>query len=111
MTKGRWRTLDIPFDQIEGAELVSYRKSWRSLFLSWVEFRAGIGMRFKKLGEAAVMSFTGPRTLIKVSRRGPGWCRGYWLDMDKPERFFETLGRALERYRLQQKSSTPTSAS
>ncbi len=109
--KGRWRTLDIPFDQIEGAELVSYRKSWRSLFLSWFEFRAGLGMRFKKLGEAAAMTFTGPRTLIKVWRRGPGWCRGYWLDMDKPERFFETLGRALERYRQQQKSSAPTSAS
>jgi hypothetical protein len=104
-----WGTFDIPFERIENTELISYSKSWRSLFLSRVEFRIDTDLRFKKLGDAAFMSFTGLRRLIKVSCRDLGRRRGYYLDMDKADRFFATLNQALDQYRARQKSPMPVS--
>lgn len=62
---------------------------------------------FHKLGEAAAYTFLGLRQMVRVTCSGLGSWKGYYLDMDNPERFFKTLNLSLERYRTRQKSSTP----
>lgn len=101
--QGRRRSIDIPFDQIESVELVSYRISygWGFLARQWKDLTIALHPRYPKLGEAQATKLTGMRQVLKVNCTGLGWRRGYYLDVEQPERFLETLTRALERYRAE----------
>lgn len=109
--KSKRRSIDIPFDSIEAVELISHPVTFRTYpAAAWRELKIALDPRFRKLGEAAAYKFSGLRQMVKVTCSGLGRRRGYYLDMDNPERFFDTLNRTLERYRAQHKSSTSRAA-
>jgi class 3 adenylate cyclase len=87
--------VDIPFAEIETADLVSYRRYSRDT----TALVMSIHPRYTKIGEADLARFKGSRSVIRVRLKPNGWRRGYWLDMPNPKPFYETLTRALERYR------------
>lgn len=95
--RGRRQCVDIPFEHMESANLVSYRP------FSWAGFTKGLATtvhpRYPKLGEAQLMILKGHRRVIRIQHKLGGWRRGYYLDMSDPGPFFNTLTRALERYR------------
>jgi len=106
--KSKRRSIDIPFDSIEAVELISHQVTlWTYPAAAWREVKIALDPHFHKLGEAAAYTFIGLRQMVKVTCSGMGSWKGYYLDMDNPERFFKTLNLSLERYRTQQKSSTP----
>jgi hypothetical protein len=105
--KGKQRSIDIPFDKIEAVELNSFQLTgWNIPWDVWRELKIIANPGFTKLGIAGGTKFRGLRQVVKVTCSGLGRRRGYYLDMDNPERFFDTLNRTLERYRAQHKSST-----
>ena len=102
--RGKRRTIEIPFDEMESAELIQYfhLPPLPSLPSSiWKEATISMNPRYPKLGEAQTFKTAGRgwRRYIKIKGRARGWRRGYILDMDDPQRFLETLHRALARYR------------
>jgi class 3 adenylate cyclase len=88
--RGRRRYVDIAFAHIESADLVPYRKYSPVM---------AIHPRYNRIGEAQFMQFKGPGSVIRIRLKPNGWRRGYYLDMPEPKPFYDTLNRALERYR------------
>jgi tRNA A-37 threonylcarbamoyl transferase component Bud32 len=106
--KGKRRSIDIPFDKIEAVEFDSFPLTgWNVPWDVWRELKIIAAPGFTKLGIAGGTKFRGQREVVKVTCGRLGRRRGYYLDMDNPRRFFDTLNRALERYRVQHKSSAP----
>ncbi len=132
------RALDLLFDQITAAEMVSYSATrtgpwtfgsdfWR---YCWKDFQVQFDVRFPKLGEAQTVSglltdirldpdaapvVTSPElparrppikeypvtfglSFVKISCTGLGFRRGFYLDVNDPRRFLDSLHLALDRY-------------
>jgi hypothetical protein len=98
---GRREGLQIPLEQIKTARLIVYEVFTKPWLLP-VTFAREILMysdpRYTKLGIAHQMRM-GTRKLVKLECDGLGWRRGYYLDLDHPEKFLFTLERTLTRFR------------
>lgn len=101
--RGRRRCVDIPFQQIASMELVSSKEFTWDGFCK--ELAAVAHPRYPKLGAGQFLKVKGLRRIIKVTCKPNGWKRGYYLDMSDPGPFFNTLTRAVERYRAIHSSS------
>ncbi len=95
--QGRRRSIDIPFDQIQKVELISF-PVW-SLRGFWAPFKFGAHPLYPKLGEATAFQLRGLVHVIKIDSAGERWRKGFFLDVDRPEKFLDALNRALERHR------------
>lgn len=95
--RSRWRSIDIPFEQIEKVKLVSYQVwSWRGC---WAVFKISAHPLYSQLGTANTLQPRGLVHVIKIDCGGEWWRKGYYLDLDQPEKFLDALNRALDRYR------------
>ena len=94
---------DISFERVENVEIVSWREwsGWKKVVPTlWRHFTIVLDPRYRHLGIAQSMKMPGIlRHTVKVKCDGFKWRRGCYLEMDDPHRFYETLTRALERYR------------
>ncbi len=95
--QGRRRSIDIPFDQIEKVELISFQV-W-SLRGFWAVFKVSAHPLYAQLGTASMLQLRGLVHVIRIDCGGARWRKGYYLDVDQPEKFLDALNRALERYR------------
>ncbi len=93
--QGRRRSIDIPFDQIQKVELISF-PVW-SLRGFWAPFK--MSGHYAQLGTANMIQLWGLVRVIRIDCGGTRWRKGYYLDVDQPEKFLDALNRALERYR------------
>ncbi len=93
----RWRVIEIPFENIETLELIAW-KAW-----AWADWWQPLALvlqpGYAKLGEIQTLKLRGLRQVVRVRCVGLGRRKGYYLDMDHPERFLHALNRALTSYR------------
>lgn len=101
--RGVRRSIDIPFPDLEKVELVSWREwaGWKQAIPNtWRYLGIILDPRYPHLGMAQSIKSPGAwRHAVKVKCAGVRWRHGFYLEMDEPKSFFETLHRALERYR------------
>jgi class 3 adenylate cyclase len=97
--RGKRRAIDIPFERITGVEVSSYEHRPTPGVL-WTEAKIYFDPRYPKYGIGQVRVLRGIRQIIRVDCAHQGWRKGYYLDMDEPRSFLQTLDRARQRYRL-----------
>jgi class 3 adenylate cyclase len=97
--RSKRRIIDIPFEQITGIQVISYRHRPTPRVL-WTKLRLLFDPRYPKYGMGQIRVFRGIREYIRVDRADQKWRRGCYLDMEDPRSFLLTLNRALQRYRL-----------
>jgi len=99
------RVVDIPFEQITGIQMISYRHR-PTLGVLWTETKIYFDPRYSHYGLGQTHILRGMREIIRVDSPHQSWRKGYYLDMDEPRAFLQTLNRALKRYRLIQGSNS-----
>lgn len=106
---------DIPFNQIEKTELVSWKEwaGWKKIIPTLRKYYSIVlDPRYSQIGFAQTSKLPWVlRHAIKVECGGFGWRKGCYLEMDNPKQFYVVLIRALERYRVihgSPESSNPT---
>lgn len=103
--QGKRRPIDILFAEVQGVELVGYQVNYLNPVSStWWELKLGADPRYPKLGEVGAVQTKGLRQVVRIATKKAGWRRGYYLDVDQPQRFFDALNTALQRYRAEGKS-------
>jgi hypothetical protein len=107
--RGRRRAVDIPFEEITGVQMISYQHQLTPGVL-WTELKIYFDPRYPKYGLGQTRVLRGVREILRLECAHHGWKKGYYLDMEEPRPFLETLNRALKRHRLTQKSPTTPAA-
>jgi len=102
--RGKRRAIDIPFERTTGVQVISYVHR-PTLGVLWTEAKIYFDPRYPKYGIGQVRVLRGIREIIRVDCAHQKWRKGYYLDMDDPRPFHQTLDRALQRYRLIQSSN------
>ena len=110
--RSKRRSFEIPFASIGGVQVISYRHRPTPAVL-WKKLQLNFDPRYPKYGAGQALGvIRGTRHYIRldcVPRQGLR--RGYYLDLEDPKPFIDTLNRALERYRLMAKSAPAADAS
>ncbi len=97
--RSKTRVINIPFERITGVQVISFRHRPTPQVL-WTELRIFFDPRYPKYGLGQIRVLRGIREIIRVDCTHQNWRKGYYLDMDDPRSFLQTLNRALQRYRL-----------
>ena len=107
--RSKRRLLEIPFAAISRVQVISYRHHLTPSVV-WNKIRLNFDPRYPILGMGQALGvISGTRHYIRLDCfSGHGWRKGCTLDMDDPQSFLTTLNRALERYRLIQRSAGPS---
>jgi class 3 adenylate cyclase len=96
-------TRDISFDRVEDVAIVSWREwaGWKKAVPTlWRYLTIVFDPRYQGMGISQSMKMPGIlRHAVKVKCGGFKWRLGCFMEMDDAHRFYETLTRALERYR------------
>jgi hypothetical protein len=102
--RGKRRAIDIPFERITGVQVISYEHR-PTLAVLWTEAKIYFDPRYPKYGIGQIRVLRGIRQIIRIDCAHQNWKKGYYLDMDEPRSFLQTLDRGLKRYRLMQSSA------
>jgi class 3 adenylate cyclase len=97
--RSKTRVINIPFERITGVQVISFRHRPTPRVI-WAELRIFFDPRYPKYGLGQIRVLRGIREIIRVDCAHQKWKKGYYLDMDEPRPFLQTLNRALQRYRL-----------
>lgn len=103
--RSKQRLVDIPFERIADVQMISYRHRPTPGVL-WTETKIYFDPRYPKYGLGQIRVMRGVREIIRIDSPHQNWRKGYYLDMDEPRAFLQTLNRALKRYRLIQSSNS-----
>lgn len=103
---------DLPFSCITAVETVSF-VPWPRLGNFWNDLKRQIQMvlltpRYAHTGYGQTLLPQATWVLLKV--QGRRWFRGYFIDVDNPERFLSVLNEALARYRATQATAGAAAA-
>ena len=97
------RSLDIRFDRIIGVEVISYNplqvRGW------WNQLKGYCDPLYPMYGIGQIHLMRRASEILRVECPHRGWRKGYYLNLEDPRRFLQTLNRALQRYRRVQSSA------
>jgi class 3 adenylate cyclase len=96
--RSKRRAVDIPFEGITGVRVISYQHRPTPGVL-WTELKIYYDPRYSKFGMGQMQVLRGVREIIRIECAHHKWRKGYYLDMEEPRPFLQTLERALNRYR------------
>jgi class 3 adenylate cyclase len=102
--RSRRRSFDIDLERVTGVELVSSR-SWKYRY-QFMYFDP----LYPMYGLGQLRKVSGTHELLRVDCPHRGWRKGYYLNMEDPRPFLQTLNRALQRVRLMQASAPSETA-
>jgi hypothetical protein len=97
--RSKRQAIDIPFECITAVQMISYKHRPTPGVL-WTETKIYFDPRYSHYGLGQTRVLRGTREIIRVDCAHQKWRKGYYLDMDEPRSFHQTLNRALRRFRL-----------
>jgi hypothetical protein len=107
--RSKRRSFDIQLARITGVEVISYSpwhpRDW------WPQWKLYCNPRYPMYGAGQLLKVRENHEILRVDCPHRGWRKGYYLNMEDPRPFLQTLNRALQRVRLMQTSARSKPAS